>query len=184
MKNEELKAGDIMFVYTANDLFGEVQRLVDQPIGHCAILNYLIRDAGMIKCSVIEETKDGLKQNIYDIASMKNVAVGRYRSTIDHIKMQNVIWSIYTDMVQTGNKEYSYMGLADAAVNAVLEYLTFDAWKKHRLFPGEKKAFCSEFVALCYSKYGLDIAGESDEVVSPTDIYRLKQFEILKGFEL
>lgn len=183
MNNKEFQSGDLIFWYTNDDLFGNLQRLVNQPVGHVAIVYDVVLDEkGNYKVRVVEAMPKGLERNIYDISHM-NLAVKRSKKSINIEKMRNTIDDIYTERVLSGNNAYPFDDLADAGTNAILKTLTFGLWQEHRLAPNNPNLFCSEFVAEVYDKYGDKIAIVCNDVIKPTDEYRSEQFYMVRDFD-
>lgn len=183
MKNVELQAGDLVFFYTGNSLFDNIQRAVNQPVGHVGVFYDLVKNSkGKLVARIMEEMSEGLVMNEYDIENRDDIAVMRHKIKIDTLKMKWTMWSCYSETYQKVAANYSYVGLVDAAANALLDFATFGLWEKHRLLPGEQQMFCSEFAAFVYERYGLPIKVETNEVITPTDEYRCGDFTLIKSF--
>lgn len=77
------------------------------------------------------------------------------------------------------NNGYSYRGWMNAALSLVTLRLF---GRRLKLFKEERSAFCSEFIGELYKLYGLPF-NIDDDILTPNDILRSKQFKIIKYFQ-
>lgn len=180
------KAGDVVLFWDGQiEILSKLQKLVNEPVAHAGIFYDYIKEDGSdrLKMRVLEATMTGLDLLIYDLDD-PNLIIMRYREPIDEIAMRQTIWKYYSKLYQMGKHGYSYRGLLDAGINVALKYLTLGVWRKKRVLKDDIKPFCSEAVIEILETYFGKKLVRDNNIVSPSDIYRDKNFTIIKDVPL
>jgi hypothetical protein len=161
-------------------IFTKLQNKFDGKASHVEIVYLYDHDNN--KVITFGTNADGIK--LREHAITKEVAIGRVKG-IDVRKADYVLNLMLSSRL---GEPYSWKGLINASLNAVLDKLFPKLWNKKRIFTDSSKAYCSElvgeFIYMCMNKR-LSRTNEQnihDDNLSPSDIYRSKDIIILKDF--
>jgi hypothetical protein len=179
-----LKVGDIILMngQSQNKLISKILELQDYidngPANHAAI--YVGNNV------LLESYWGGVKLNPCEgIVGNKNYAILRLNiSHVDEKKISKIIFDYHNSHLNSG---YSYLGLASAALSAIICFLiskiTFGrVYYKPVLLKEEHAPFCSELVAEIYEEYGIKLSTIHNDVTTPNDLYKSKKLDKIQDF--
>jgi len=164
-------------------IFAQLQLIFDGKASHTEIITHY--DAQTNTVTTLGSNSDGVKLRIWDIQD-KNFAVGRLKEGVNQRKALYVLEILESKYLGT---EYSYRGLFNASINAIVEKFIPKIWKKKIIIKEKDKFFCSELVGefielvdfnkKISTKYEKNI---SKYYLTPSDIYTSKDIMIIKDF--
>ena len=164
-------------------IFAQLQLIFDGKASHTEIITHY--DAQTNTVTTLGSNSDGVKLRIWDIQD-KNFAVGRLKGGVNQRKALYVLEILESKYLGT---EYSYRGLFNASINAIVEKFIPKIWKKKIIIKEKDKFFCSELVGefielvdfnkKISTKYEKNI---SKYYLTPSDIYTSKDIMIIKDF--
>lgn len=166
-----------------NKLFNKLQHIFDGKASHVEIVIEYHPISKTVK--TLGANSDGVKVRTWSVED-KKIAIGRLKGGIDQKKAKYILSIL---QIKYLNTEYSYKGLLNASLNAIIEKIIPKRWRKRNLVKEESKFFCSELVGtffeLCCGKklsrkYEKNI---NNDVLTPSDIYESEDIIIIKDFE-